>query len=123
MEKVCKFLREHGMQIINFRKTAVKLLTKEQQESYQNTKICYFCKEIFENKYAKDKKYHKIGDNRHYTGEYGGHLKYSVSKKVPYAFYNRSSYDYYFIILSQFSCLGENTENLYSSNRKRNYKN
>ena len=50
MEKVCKFLREHGMQIISFRKAAVKLLTKEQQESYQNTKICYFCKESFENK-------------------------------------------------------------------------
>ena len=33
----------------------MKLLTKEQQESYKNTKICYICKEQFENKYLKDK--------------------------------------------------------------------
>ena len=27
----------------------MKLLTKEQQESYENAKICYICKEKFEN--------------------------------------------------------------------------
>ena len=32
------------------------LLTKEQQDSYENAKICYICQEIFENKYSKDKK-------------------------------------------------------------------
>ena len=30
----------------------MKLLTKEQQESYENTKVFYICKEIFENKYT-----------------------------------------------------------------------
>ena len=30
----------------------MKLLTKEQQESYENAKICYICKEKFENKYV-----------------------------------------------------------------------
>ena len=33
-----------------------KLLTKEQQESYKNSKICYICKEKIENKCLKDKK-------------------------------------------------------------------
>ena len=34
----------------------MKLLTKEQQKSYQNAKICYICKEKFEDKYEKEKK-------------------------------------------------------------------
>ena len=32
--------------------------------------MCSFCKEKFENKYVKDKKYCKVGDHCHYTGEY-----------------------------------------------------
>ena len=32
----------------------MKLLTKEQQQSYENAKICYTCKEKFEKKYLKD---------------------------------------------------------------------
>ena len=50
----------------------MKLLTKEQQESYENEKICYICKEKIENKYVKDKKYRKVRDHSHYTGEYRG---------------------------------------------------
>ena len=38
----------------------MKVLTKEQQESYENAKIFDICKENFENKYLKDKKYHKV---------------------------------------------------------------
>ena len=41
------------MKIINFKKKKMRLLTKEQQESYENAKICYICKEKFENKYLK----------------------------------------------------------------------
>ena len=44
MEKFCEFLRKHTMKIISFKKKKIKLLTKEQQESYENTKICYICK-------------------------------------------------------------------------------
>ena len=29
----------------------IKLLTKKRQESYENAKICYICKENFENRY------------------------------------------------------------------------
>ena len=43
------------MKIINSKKKKMKLSTKEQQESYENSKICYICKEKFENKYLKDK--------------------------------------------------------------------
>ena len=44
MNKFCKFLREDAMKIINFKKKKMKLLTKDQQESYENAKICYICK-------------------------------------------------------------------------------
>ena len=50
----------------------MKLLTKEQQESYQNSYVCYICKEKFKNKYVKDKKYRKVRDHCHYTGKYKG---------------------------------------------------
>ena len=48
----------------------MKLLTKEQQESYENAKTCYIWKEKFENKYEIDTvKYHKVRDCCLYTGE------------------------------------------------------
>ena len=104
MKKFCESFKEHSMKIINFKKKKMKLLTQEQQESYENVKICYICKEKFDNKYVKDKKYHKVRDHSHYTGEYRGaahsicNLKYSVPKKIPIAFYNGSNYGYHFII-------------------------
>ena len=48
----------------------MKLLTKEQQEWYENAKICYIYKEKFDNKYVKDKKYCKVRDHCHYMGKY-----------------------------------------------------
>ena len=65
----------------------LKLLTKEQQESNENAK-----------------KYCKVRDHGHYTGEYRvvAHsickFKYSVPKKIPIVFHNGSNYDYHFII-------------------------
>ena len=38
----------------------MNLLTKEQQESYKNVKICYICKEKLEDKHTNDKKYRKV---------------------------------------------------------------
>ena len=46
----------------------MNLLTKEQQKSYENAKICYICKEKLENKYLKDKKQGQVRDHYHYTG-------------------------------------------------------
>ena len=104
-EKVSgEFLREHVMKTINFKKKKMKLLKKEQQESYENAKIDYTCKEKSDNKYLKDKKYCKVTDHCHYTGQYRGaahsicNLKYSVPKKIPIVFHNESNYDYHFII-------------------------
>ena len=92
MKKLCEYLREHIMKIINFEKRKMKLLTKEQQESHENVQICYICKERFENKYLKDKKYCKFRDHCHYTRECRGaahsicNLKHSVSKNTSYSF-------------------------------------
>ena len=47
----------------------MKSLTKEQQESYENAKFCYICKEKIENKYLKGKKFLKVRGRCHYTGE------------------------------------------------------
>ena len=41
----------------------MKLLAKQQQESYENSKICYICKEKIENKYLKEKKNCKFTDH------------------------------------------------------------
>ena len=87
----------------------------------------------------KDKKYCNARKHCHYTGEYRDaankicNLKYSVPKKVPIVFNNGSNYDYHFVIKE----LAEEFEkpiylfrrkhwqihNLYSSNRKKSYKN
>ena len=44
MKKFCEFLREQAMKIISFKKKKKKLLTKDQQDSYENAEICYICK-------------------------------------------------------------------------------
>ena len=69
-----------------------KVINKEQQQSYENPKVCDICLEKFENRCLKDKKYRKVRDNCRYTGEHRGAahsiciLKYSVSKKFPIVF-------------------------------------
>ena len=101
----------------------MKLLTEEQQESYENAKIYYICTEKFENKYLKDTTYCKVRDNCCYTRKYGGvahsicNLKYSIPEKILVAFHNESNYGYHFItkelaeeFKKQFICLGENIE-------------
>ena len=60
MKKFCESLRGHTTKIANFKKKKMKLLRKEQQESYKNEKTCYICKEKFENKYLKYNKHRKV---------------------------------------------------------------
>ena len=60
MKKFSESLRERTMEIISFKKKNMKLFLKEQQESCENAKICYICKQKFENKYVKDKKIVKL---------------------------------------------------------------
>ena len=38
----------------------MKLLTKEQQKSYENAKSCFICREEYEYEHAKDKKHLKL---------------------------------------------------------------
>ena len=91
-EKVLWILKRKLSEIINFKKKKNKLLTKEQQKSYENVKTCYNCQEKFENKYFKDEKYREVRDHCHFTGRYRGAthsiytLKYSVPKKISYRF-------------------------------------
>ena len=133
MKNFCESLREHAMRIINFKNKKMKLLTNEQEKSYQNPKICYICKGKFEDKHAKDMNYCKVRDHCYYIGEYRGaihsicNLKYNIPKEIPiipiiylkkFLFHNGSNYDYHLIIKEsveefekQSACLGENTEN------------
>ena len=95
MKRFFESLAKHTMNIINLKKKKMKLLTKEQQKSYQKTKTCYICKEKM-----KDKNYPKVNYHCHYTGKYRGaahsihNLKYSATKKL----HNGSNYNYHFII-------------------------
>ena len=102
----------------------MQLLTKEQQESYENVKIVYICKEKFKKEYVKDKKYCKVRGHCHYPGGYRGpadriyNSKDSVPKKIPMSLHNGSSHDYHSIIKElaeefekQFNCLEETVEN------------
>ena len=104
------------MEIINSKVTTIKLLQKI-------AKICYICKEKFEDKHVQDKKYFKVRDHRNDAGEYRGtvcsicNLRYSVPKEIPIIFHNGSNYDYHFIIKEiavefevQFISLVENIE-------------
>ena len=111
------------MKIIDFKNKKMELLIKKKQESYENAKICYICKQKFVNKYLKDKKYCKFRDHCHHTGEQrrAAHsicnLKYSVPKEIPIAFHNGSNYDYHLIIKKlaeefkeKSTCFEENTQ-------------
>ena len=74
------------MEVINFKKKKMRLLTNEQQESYENAKIRYICIEKFEDKYAKYKKYRKVRDHCDHKSKYRDaahnicNLKYSMPK-------------------------------------------
>ena len=72
IKRFCEFLWEHATKIITFKKYKIKLLTKERQELHENAKICYICKEKFENKYVNGKKYCNVRDHCHYAVEYRG---------------------------------------------------
>ena len=45
MKRFCESLRENTLELTNFEKIKILLLTSEQQESHENAKSCYICKE------------------------------------------------------------------------------
>ena len=123
MKKFCKDLREHGTKIINYEKKDVIPLTKEEEENYNNQKVCYICKkelntsDTTESSSFEHKKHYKVRDHCHYTGKYRGaahnicNLRYKIPKEILIIFHNGSTYDYHFIIkelVKEFE--GKNTE-------------
>ena len=71
IESFCKDLRNHAMKIINYeKKKQMKPLTHEENKSYKKQKACYICKKEFST--DGNKKYHKVRDHCHYTGDFRG---------------------------------------------------
>ena len=101
MTKFCKDVREHATKIINYEKKDMILLTKKEEENYNNQKVCYICKKEFD---KSDKKHHKVRDHCHYTGKdrEAAHnicnLRCKIPKEIPIIFHNGSTYDYHFLI-------------------------
>ena len=124
MKRFCKDLKEHTIKIINCEKKVMAPLTKEEEEDYNNQKVCYICKKEFIDDTAESSSSErKVRDHCHYTGKYRGvayntcNLRYKIAKNIPVIFHNGSKYDYHFIIKElasefegNFECLGENTE-------------
>ena len=94
-------------------------LTNEGNQLYCKHIICHICKKEFS---TDDQKYHKLGDNCHYTGKYRGvapyicNLRYKTPTKIPAAFHSGSKYYYNFIMKElakefegKFECLEEKT--------------
>ena len=101
----------------------MELLKNEHQKSHENTKTRYICKQSFEEKYTKDKKFRKVRDHCNHTNEYRGpghimiNLKHSMPKETSINFDSGSNYNYHFIIKKlaekfeeQFTFLEETTE-------------
>ena len=123
MKKFFESLREHEMEIISFKKKKKKVINKRAAEIIQKRKnLLYLPRKTCKDKRTKDKKYRKVRDHCHYTGEYRGaahsisNLKYSVPKEISIAFYNGTNHDYHFIMKElaeefekEITCLGENT--------------
>ena len=120
INKFCKDLREYITKIINYEKKKMIPLTTKEKIYHNKQKICYVCKNQFNN---NDQKNYKVKDHCHYTGKYRGaahnicKLRYKVPKEIPIVFPNGSTYDYHFIIKElvkefegNFECLDENTE-------------
>ena len=87
-------LRENAMKIINFDKKKMKLLTIEQQKSYENGKIYCISEEILENKCAKDKKnITMLGTVVIIQVNTICNLKHSIPKEIPIVFHKVSNYE------------------------------
>ena len=121
MKNFCLDLREHATKIINYKKKEMIPLPKEEKNWHSMQKVCHIRKKVFSTEY-NNKKYHKVNDHCHYTGEYRDaaedicNLRYKMAKEIPAVFHNGSASFYHFItkVLAEefereFELLGENT--------------
>ena len=87
------------------------------KKSYQNLKICYICKEKFEDKHAKGK-YCKFRDHCYYTGDYYIdmlRIAIAIDSKVYLTilvFQNGSNYCYHLIVKELAEELGKQWNNI-----------
>ena len=63
IEKFCKYLKELGTEIINFKGKEMIPLTNEEIKSYEKEKVCHICKKEFCN---DDRNKKKVRDHFHY---------------------------------------------------------
>ena len=72
MKMFSKDLKVHATKIINYEKEEMIPLTYEENESYENQKVCYMCKKGFiddddDNDDDNNKEYHKVRNHCHFT--------------------------------------------------------
>ena len=124
IRELCKKLKESAMKSIYYEKKDIKPLTQEENNRYNEQKICYICEEMFcmdkdDKDYINRK---KVKDHCHYTGDFRGathsicNLKYKVPKEITVIIHN-ATYDTHFIInqlaiefKGELNCIGNNTE-------------
>ena len=120
-ENFCKDLIDHATGTIDYEKNEMIPITKKEENMHNKQKVSYICKKRFST--DDGKKYFKVKDHCHYTGQYRGaahdicNLRYKIPKEIHVVFHNGSTYDYHFIIKElakeferEFECLGKNTD-------------
>ena len=124
IEKLCKKLKNHAVDIINHEEKKMIPLTHEENKFYEEQEACHICKEKFctdkDDENYKNKR--KVKDHSHYTGKFRGavnskcNLNYKAPKDIPIIIHN-TSYDTHFITNQlaeefkvEFNCIGDNME-------------
>ena len=123
-EKLCQKLKEIVMEIINRKEKDMIPLNHEENDFYNEQKICYICKGKFctdkDNEHYTNRK--NVKDHCHYTREFRGaahsicNLRYKVPKEIPIIIHN-ASYETHFILnqlaiefKGELYCIGDNME-------------
>ena len=74
IDELHKKLKEHAIEIINYEKKEMILLTKEENKSYKEQEACRICEEKFcmdeDDENYKNRK--KVKDHCYYTGKFRG---------------------------------------------------
>ena len=84
-EKLLSRLQRTCKKKKHYEKKETISLTEEEKNWHNMQKVCHICKKVFSTDY-NNKKYHKVKDHCHYTGEYRGaahdicNLRYKIPK-------------------------------------------
>ena len=69
-EKDLYFFKRARKNVIDFGKTKMPPLTKEELKPHQDAKVCYICRKRILKKLSKSVNYQKVRDHCHYKGKY-----------------------------------------------------